>query len=77
MILPPKRKIKRYLKNDSKCPWCNSCRITGCGQVETDCSHAWQPITCLDCSAEWEDQYTLTGISCFTYSGERLYSDES
>jgi len=76
MKLPSKEKIEAYLKNDSKCPWCNSKNILAYDKIKLYSACAWQPIMCGNCGAEWEDKYTLTGISCFTDSGERLYSDE-
>lgn len=76
MKLPSKEKIKAYLENDSKCPWCNSGNIVSCNDVKIGTAYAWQPITCGNCGAEWEDQYTLTGIICSTDSGDLIHSDK-
>lgn len=53
---------KYVTKGGIRCPWCESSDITG-GFVEVDTGTAWQPMSCTECDAEWEDQYVLTGIS--------------
>lgn len=45
-----------------KCPVCGSESITG-GPVEVDAGTAWQPITCGDCHANWNDVYNLVGYA--------------
>jgi transposase-like protein len=42
------------------CPCCNSNEISG-GPFTAESAIAWQEITCSDCGASWNDQYTLTG----------------
>lgn len=42
------------------CPCCNSAEISG-GPFTADSAIAWQEVTCSDCGAGWNDQYTLTG----------------
>ena len=41
------------------CPCCNSIDVSG-GQVQVEAGIAWQEVTCSDCGASWNDQYTLT-----------------
>ena len=54
--------IKTYIENDSRCPWCNSSNIFGF-QFKFEERLIYQSIECNDCKAEWEDEYTITGIS--------------
>ncbi len=50
------------------CPECGSGNITTCGLLQADADYAWQPVHCLDCKAEWTDEYKLTGFSRETTS---------
>jgi len=42
---------------------CPKCRSTDLEVVsfESDCSYAWQPVSCLTCGAEWRDLFSLEG----------------
>ncbi len=53
---------EKYRANPYQCPHCESDDIEG-GSVEVDASMAWQPITCNECGATWNDTYKLTGYS--------------
>jgi hypothetical protein len=58
---------KEYISNGGNtCPSCHSENITG-GQVEVDSNSAWQPVTCNECQATWNDTYTLTGFAEFEH----------
>ena len=57
---------KEYVaKGGVRCPYCNRTDIEGDGEVSTDVGVAWQNMSCIDCNAEWRDEYTLTGYSTF------------
>lgn len=43
-----------------QCPVCHSHEISG-ESVEVDVVTAWQPVSCTDCGAEWNDLYGMTG----------------
>jgi len=47
------------------CPSCHSKDIEGDCEVSTDIGVAWQNMSCIDCNAEWRDEYSLTGYSTF------------
>ena len=54
--------IRAYVKgNSSECLFCHSSDITG-GSIQVDSNCARQSVTCGNCSASWNDIYTLTGI---------------
>ena len=56
-------KAKQYIENGgSHCPHCGSRSISG-GHVEILSNEAWQEVVCDECSQEWLDLYTLTGVS--------------
>ena len=52
---------KAYLKDSSKCPFCQSEQIEG-GPVEIDGDTAWQKVSCLDCDKQWADIYRLADV---------------
>ena len=60
---------KEYAKKDGVvCPFCYSKDIEGYSKMETDSTfvgRAWQNMSCIDCNAEWRDEYSLTGYSTF------------
>ena len=60
-------------KGGVRCPYCNRSNIEGDGVVDTDFGTAWQNMSCIDCNAEWRDEYSLTGYST---DGEDDDSDE-
>lgn len=45
-----------------RCLYCGSESLTGT-DIRTDIGIAWQNISCDDCGEEWNDVYTLTGIT--------------
>jgi len=55
---------KEYLKRKgTRCPFCDSDELKGCGEIEIfDSAIAEQPIKCMSCGSEWNDQYKLIGI---------------
>ena len=53
---------EEYAKADGlKCPNCGSTDISADGRLEADAGIAWQPVSCAECNATWNDEYTLTG----------------
>ena len=49
-----------YLANcGQKCPHCDYRELTG-RAIEVDGVTAWQPVSCEDCGASWQDIYKLT-----------------
>ena len=55
---------KEYVeKGGVRCPYCNRTDIESDGVVNTDVGIAWQNMSCIDCNAEWTDEYSLTGYS--------------
>ena len=56
--------LASYLKDDSHCPYCGSGHISG-GEIDFVGGKVYQGITCKKCHREWEDEYTLTGITEF------------
>ena len=63
-----------YLENGgSDCPVCGSGNLE-CGRMEPDGSQASQHCTCLDCCAEWDDLFNLTGMK-ITERGTRWNGD--
>ena len=44
------------------CPYCKSGSING-GFIEIEGDHAFQKITCIDCSGVWEDAYKLVDVT--------------
>lgn len=53
---------KKYIESKgTKCPLCRSDQLEG-SSIEIDAGYAWQPITCLDCKACWNDIYNLVDI---------------
>ena len=57
---------KEYVeKGGLRCPYCNREDIEGDCKVSTDVGMAWQDMSCIDCNAEWRDEYSLTGYSTF------------
>lgn len=47
----------------SKCPFCKSTNIEGCGERDFDGDHAYNGCECLACGKTWDDVYSLTGIN--------------
>lgn len=43
-----------------QCPLCRSHEITG-DSLEVDTLTSWQPVSCSDCGAEWNDLFGMTG----------------
>ena len=57
-----KAQKKDYIKKSGVCcPACGSDEIEG-GFVEIDSGHAWQPVGCNECDAEWNDIYNLVDV---------------
>lgn len=53
-----------YLKNGGgKCPACLSKSIEAGSSTNVEGDSVYIPITCNECEAEWEDEYTLAGIT--------------
>lgn len=52
----------RVSAHDGSCPVCKSGNVTG-RFIELETRSAFQPCTCTDCGASWNDTYTLTGYS--------------
>jgi hypothetical protein len=46
----------------TQCPFCGS-RDTAGDEVNIEAGSAWQDRFCNDCSADWQDTYTLTGYA--------------
>jgi DNA-directed RNA polymerase subunit RPC12/RpoP len=57
-----KKQVEKYLKDSSRCPKCGSRAISG-NEISIEGDTAVQELGCYDCSAEWEDTYTLTGVA--------------
>lgn len=57
-----KEQIERYMKNPNLCPFCQSTQIAG-EQLEVNDGSAFQPVSCLSCGKDWEDNYTLTSVT--------------
>ena len=58
-----KEQIKQYVNGGyNRCPYCYSTEIEA-GSYEFDDNYAWAIVVCNDCNEEWNDIYTLTGIS--------------
>lgn len=45
-------------KVDERCPMCESTDVEG-GPIDINNGHAYQPITCTSCGANWTDAYKL------------------
>jgi len=57
-----REQLQTYINTASNsCPRCGSTNITG-GFVEVDDRSAWQPVSCDECSAEWQDVYHLVAV---------------
>ena len=76
MKAPKKERVEEYLSCDSFCPWCGSENIRVVSQMEVDVTIAWRSVKCDDCGREWQDEYSLIGISWLVESGDRVHSDE-
>ena len=50
-------------KGGVHCPYCYGNGIETDGNVEIVVGMAWQDMSCIDCNAEWRDEYSLTGYS--------------
>lgn len=53
-VTPEKR--AKYLKDPDHCPFCGSTDIEG-DSIEVDMKSTLQDIKCLDCDAQWQDEY--------------------
>jgi len=54
---------QKYIKNGgNNCPHCGSDDISGLG-FEADGNYAWRECECNECNKEWNENFTLTGIS--------------
>ena len=54
--------IAEYIKKGGvRCPNCTSDNLNG-GSIEIDGGCAYQGVCCLDCAAEWVDEYKLVGV---------------
>ena len=47
-------------RSGSFCPNCRSTDLNG-GSLQADSNYAWQPVSCMDCGADWVDEYILSG----------------
>jgi len=53
-----------YLADSNKCPFCGTDEIEAQPGFEWDDMQMWQIVFCMDddCSRQWRDIYTLTGV---------------
>lgn len=63
--------VNRYVKNDTRCPFCGSSNLEGHG-AEIDGSGASQDISCNSCGEEWTDLYQLVGVN---YDGNDHFAE--
>lgn len=54
--------LTEYLKNPTKCPFCQSDNIEG-EEIETGGGEASQQMGCNDCGEEWVDGYRLVTVT--------------
>ena len=73
MELPDKEKVKKYVECDGFCFHCGSEEIRSIGEFGSDVSIAWRKAICMDCGKEWQDEFTLTGVSFEVESGDRIH----
>jgi len=52
---------KKYLKDSSKCPYCDSPEITG-GRSNYSGDTMWRTISCNNCSKRWDEVYDLVNV---------------
>lgn len=45
------------------CPVCGGKDVTATDSPEVSGRHAFQPVCCNTCRAQWTDEYTLVGYS--------------
>jgi transcription elongation factor Elf1 len=63
----------KYLKaKGMRCPFCNSKNLDA-DKLDADGPEATANVICNDCSEEWVDIYTLTGVE----QAEELTSDDN
>lgn len=56
---------KRYVAGGgTHCPYCGSDQIEG-QSFDVEDGKVYQEVVCVVCSAQWQNQYTLTGIGDF------------
>jgi hypothetical protein len=56
------RSQSEYLNSYGHCPACSSEQLDG-GFIQVEEDYCTQSVQCCDCSAEWIDQYKLSGYS--------------
>lgn len=56
-----KEQKKRYMKDQSKCPYCGSTSLTG-KSFDTDSGSVSQFVTCSECGKSWRDVYTFSDV---------------
>ena len=52
----------RYMKDQDRCPYCQSDNINGEGFDVYDSDTIWQRIICGDCKKEWNDIYQFVNV---------------
>ena len=60
--------LKEYIKAPDECPHCHSKNIT---TTETNFSYvnAWRDVVCKDCKKEWQEEFTITGVTEYDKKG--------
>ena len=61
MILTEEQKQKYVDAQCQICPVCDSHNISG-HALEIEGSEVWQPVSCDDCHAEWQDVYRFAFV---------------
>ena len=61
--MTPEQQVK-YLADPDKCPFCGAGDVEAQPGFEWDDMQMWQIVFCVDddCSRQWRDIYTLTGV---------------
>ena len=57
-----KARLKRYLANPEKCPYCNSENLNAYG-FDAGLDTVWRNINCNNCQRGWTETLTLSGIN--------------
>lgn len=52
---------RKYIKNSSKCPFCNSDSIEA-DSLDMEGDAVFQDIFCNECRASWRDMYKLVEV---------------
>lgn len=64
------KRIDRYIEQGGvSCPNCQSQDIEG-RSIEISAGCAWQPISCNNCPAVWNDVYKLDTVEGFEVIGQ-------